>query len=356
MSAMVKVSVIIPVYNVAPYLGECLDSVLQQSLKDIEIVCVDDCSTDGSLSLLHGYVNLDSRIRLFRNEKNQGSSVTRNRGLKESCGEYVFFLDSDDVLYDNESLKELYTIAEQDDAELVSGRTVDWFPDESGKEYVVNTEVYPNQNIRRQSLSKCGLLSNNVIACNKLLRRSFLVEHAIFFDETLLKFEDNDFSCRVAVHAGTISYIAVNTYKYRQRKGSDKSKMYMKGREDAFWKCHAAKNMVSAVCNAEIGIQKIYAENIGDILRGAYRDFIRYRKDERRIEEFMMAMRDIFLVMPECVFKNLPMELQLVAFPLSREKYSQAWNMLFTYKKLRVWYYIRYLPSLFQYQLERFSL
>lgn len=114
--------------------------------------------------------------------------------------------------------------------------------------------------------------------------------------------------------------------------------------------------MVSAVYNAEIGIQKIYAENIGDILRGAYRDFIRYRKDESRIEEFMMAMRDIFLVMPEGVFKNLPMEIQLIAFPLSREKYSQAWNMLFTYKKLRVWYYIRYLPSLFQYQLERFSL
>ena len=92
---------------------------------------------------------------------------------------------------------------------------MNWFPDESGKEYVVNTAVYPDQDIRGKSLSKCGFLSNNVIACNKLLRRSFLVEHAIFFDETLLKFEDNDFSCRVAVHAKTISYLAVNTYKYR---------------------------------------------------------------------------------------------------------------------------------------------
>ena len=147
MSAMVKVSVIIPVYNVAPYLGECLDSVLQQSLKDIEIVCVDDCSTDNSSFLLKKYAESDIRIRLFYNERNRDLSFTRNRGLKESCGEYVFFLDSDDALYDNEVLKELYIIAEQDDAELVSGRTVNWFPDESGKEYVVNTAVYPDQEI-----------------------------------------------------------------------------------------------------------------------------------------------------------------------------------------------------------------
>ena len=160
-------------YNVAPYLGECLDSVLQQTLKDIEIVCVDDCSTDNSSFLLKKYAESDIRIRLFYNERNRDLSFTRNRGLKESCGEYVFFLDSDDALYDKEVLKELYTIAEQDDAELVSGRTVNWFPDESGKEYVVNTAVYPDQDIRGKSLSKCGFLSNNVIACNKLLRRSF---------------------------------------------------------------------------------------------------------------------------------------------------------------------------------------
>ena len=80
----------------------------------------------------------------------------------------------------------------------------------------------------------------------------------------------------MAVHAKTISYLAVNTYKYRQRKGSDKSKMYMKGREDAFWKCHAAKNMASAVRATEPVVQRIYAVHIGDMLRGAYRDFLRY--------------------------------------------------------------------------------
>ncbi len=196
---------------------------------------------------------------------------------------------------------------------------MNWFPDESGKEYVVNTAVYPDQDIRGKSLSKCGLFSNNVIACNKLLRRSFLVEYALFFDETLLKFEDNDFSCRVAVHAKTISYLAVNTYKYRQRKGNDKSKMYMKGREDAFWKCHAAKNHGFRRAHCRTDGSEIYADNIGDMLRGAYRDFLRYgRADE--CSEYMVALGGVFLVLPEDVLKNLTMDLQLVSAPLTAGK------------------------------------
>lgn len=350
---MVKVSVIIPVYNVAPYLGECLDSVLAQSLRDIEIICVDDCSTDDSLSLLEKYAESDSRICVFANKRNRDLSFTRNRGLKEARGEYVFFLDSDDVLHDDEVLKELYTVAKKDNAELVSGRTVDWFPDEPEREYVVNTAIYPDQNIRKQSLLICGFLSNNVIACNKLLQRSFLLNYNILFDETLRKFEDNDFSCRVAVHAKTISYIAINTYKYRQRKGNDKSKMYMKGREDALWKCHAAKNMVSAVCTAKPIVQKIYADNIGDMLRGAYRDFIRYGKADERFKDFMMALSDVFTEMPEGISMNLPMELQLLAIPLRQERYADAWAMLYMYKKMRVLYYVRYLIPVVNYQIKQ---
>ena len=230
---------------------------------------------------------------------------------------------------------------------------MNWFPDESGKEYVVNTAVYPDQDIRGKSLSRCGLFSNNVIACNKLLRRSFLVEHAIFFDETLLKFEDNDFSCRVAVHAKTISYLAVNTYKYRQRKGNDKSKMYMKGREDAFWKCHAAKNMASAVRTAEPMIQRIYADNIGDMLRGAYRDFLRYgRADE--CSEYMVALDGVFAALPEDVLENLTMDLQLVSTPLKQEKYADAWTMLYMYKKMRVLYYVRYVVPVMKHLVKGF--
>ena len=127
MSAMVKVSVIIPVYNVAPYLGECLDSVIQQSLTDIEIICIDDCSTDDSLQLLQKYAVSDSRIRILCNDKNRDVSATRNRGIREAVGKYIFFMDSDDTFFSNNALESLYDVAITDLADVVWGRTVNWY-------------------------------------------------------------------------------------------------------------------------------------------------------------------------------------------------------------------------------------
>ena len=94
---MVKVSVIIPVYNVEKYLGECLESIIDQSLEDIEIVCVNDGSTDNSLSILESYAELDNRIKIISQE-NHGLAAARNTGLKNINGDYVYFIDSDDFL------------------------------------------------------------------------------------------------------------------------------------------------------------------------------------------------------------------------------------------------------------------
>lgn len=95
---MPKISIIIPVYNAEKYLNTCLDSVLNQTEKDLEIICVDDCSTDGSLDILKAYNNKDARITLIQGLENHGVSQTRNIGLKYISGEYVCFLDSDDYL------------------------------------------------------------------------------------------------------------------------------------------------------------------------------------------------------------------------------------------------------------------
>ena len=92
---MPKVSVIIPVRNAEKYLGECLDSVLGQTLKDVEVLCVDDGSTDGSAKILSDYAAKDGRIRILR-QPASGAGVARNRGLAEARGEYLFFCDADD--------------------------------------------------------------------------------------------------------------------------------------------------------------------------------------------------------------------------------------------------------------------
>lgn len=94
----IKVSVVIPVYNVEKYLNECMDSVINQTLKEIEIICVDDGSTDSSLSILHEYAKQDSRITILTQE-NQGAGVARNTGLDIATGEYLSFLDADDFFH-----------------------------------------------------------------------------------------------------------------------------------------------------------------------------------------------------------------------------------------------------------------
>ena len=90
---MCKISVIVPVYNVAPYLPKCLDSICNQTLKDIEIICVNDCSTDSSFEILKEYSQKDSRIKLIDFKENKGVSAARNAGIKTAHGEYIGFVD-----------------------------------------------------------------------------------------------------------------------------------------------------------------------------------------------------------------------------------------------------------------------
>ena len=117
---MPKVSVIIPVYNVEKYLGECLDSVLRQTLKDIEIICVNDGSTDGSAVILAEYAQKDPRIRIIT-QPNAGLSAARNAGMDVASGKYIYFLDSDDWIVDD-AMEKCYAISERDDLDqLVFG-------------------------------------------------------------------------------------------------------------------------------------------------------------------------------------------------------------------------------------------
>lgn len=104
---MAKISVIIPIYNASQYLNKCLKSVLTQTLKDLEILCIDDGSTDDSADILQEYASKDSRIVIIKQD-NQGAGSARNRGIHTAAGEFVFFLDADDYLLDADALEALY--------------------------------------------------------------------------------------------------------------------------------------------------------------------------------------------------------------------------------------------------------
>lgn len=115
---MPKVSVILPVYNVAKYIDKCIQSLLSQTLKDIEIIFVDDCSPDNSVELIQKYQ--DPRIKIVRHEVNKYTAEARNTGIDNAMGEYIAFVDPDDYI-DKDFLLKLYTIAKKNNADIAKG-------------------------------------------------------------------------------------------------------------------------------------------------------------------------------------------------------------------------------------------
>ena len=127
---MVKVSVIIPVFNVEKYLKECIESISNQSLKDIEIICIDDGSTDNSLNILNEYADNDSRFKIILQD-NLGPGAARNEGISIAEGKYIYFMDSDDILELN-ALEDLYHLSEDKKTDFIFFKIIN-FDDETGQ-------------------------------------------------------------------------------------------------------------------------------------------------------------------------------------------------------------------------------
>ncbi|MGL6298354.1 MAG: glycosyltransferase family 2 protein [Methanobacteriaceae archaeon] len=115
----VKISTIIPVYNAEDYLEECLNSITNQTLNDIEIICVDDGSDDNSLKKIEKLAKKDNRIKIFKTDKNSGAGVARNIGLENAKGDYISFVDSDDFLFNDKVYEKLYNHAIKEDSNIL---------------------------------------------------------------------------------------------------------------------------------------------------------------------------------------------------------------------------------------------
>lgn len=115
---MSKISIIIPVYNTEKYLSECLESVINQTFTDLEIICVNDGSTDDSAAILENYKKKDERIKTIQLYENRGQSYARNRGIELSEGKYIYFLDSDDYIEEN-AMEILYNVAEKEKLDVI---------------------------------------------------------------------------------------------------------------------------------------------------------------------------------------------------------------------------------------------
>ena len=130
---MPKISILVAVYNTAAYLPQCLDSLLSQTLKDIEVICVDDASTDNSLALLYQYAEKDNRVKVFALKENCGQAHARNVGLSHATGDYIGFVDSDDWL--SQDALEKVCESFRDDVDSVLFRLLYAYTDGSMKDY-----------------------------------------------------------------------------------------------------------------------------------------------------------------------------------------------------------------------------
>ena len=182
---MIKVSVIIPVYNVEKYLRQCLDSVIGQTLQEIEIICVDDGSTDRSLEILKEYTEIDSRVQILT-QQNAGAGAARNNGMRHATGKYLSFLDADDF-FDRKMLEYAYEKAESESADISVYKCDMYYTDR--KEYVPANWVLKEKNLPPFPTFSFRQISGNVFmtfmgwAWDKLFLKDFVDKYHLEFQE-----------------------------------------------------------------------------------------------------------------------------------------------------------------------------
>lgn len=244
------VSIIIPVYNTEPYLEDAIGSIMSQTLNNIEIICIDDGSTDQSLETLNFLSQSDSRIKVLHKE-NGGQSSARNLGLEVAQGKYIYFFDSDDFLKPT-SLDQLVNTAESDRVDIVffDGETIYDTP-QLAQEYPQFAGLYTrHSSYLSPSSGETMFIEMNkkneylVQPCLMFFKRAFIEEHELRFEEGIVH-EDNIFIAVALLRAKRVSRLAKSLFQRRIRQGStmtsrDKVKDYT-----AFFTCSVRLYMLA---------------------------------------------------------------------------------------------------------------
>ncbi|MFS0559814.1 glycosyltransferase family 2 protein [Terribacillus sp. 179-K 1B1 HS] len=212
-----KVTIIVPMYNVEAYIEEAIDSVIGQSIfHEVELIIIDDCSTDLSFQLAEQKSKqYPTNINLFQQSVNRGVSASRNMGLKHASGEYVFFLDSDDVL-PSYAIEKMYNAATRSNADLITAPF----------QHLIDGELVPLKMMKISPLSKEGFINleeepqilYSIWSCGKLYKKSLL--RGLRYPEDINFGEDQPFTITSMLRAKKIYNVADATYYVRPRPGS----------------------------------------------------------------------------------------------------------------------------------------
>ena len=229
MNNEIKVTVIMPIYNAYDYLRPALDTVVDQTLKEIEIICIDDGSTDKSLAIIKEYQERDDRIRIVT-ENNAGVSTARNKGIIRARGEFIIFLDGDDF-YEPDLIEKLYNIAVRDELDIAACK-YDIYNNKQSRFTAATMEEH-NDLVLKGIVSK-NEIPDLILQCmtgyvwNKMFRTSFIREKGLMFAPELYVFEDVHFVCTALAYANRIHGVDEVLVHHRVYSDQSRAKLFKK--------------------------------------------------------------------------------------------------------------------------------
>lgn len=214
------ISVVMPVYNAQDYLADSIESVLNQSFRDLELIVVDDCSSDKSCEVCKTYVEQDERVRLIQLKENIGAGMARNRGIQAASGRYLAFMDADDTI-EPELYKKAIQASENGQIDMVVWGATERFYDTAGN-VVSDNPIMPERGTwkeEREIAYEALMLEKKTLLgyqWNKFYRRAIAEEYAIRFEEAVL-YEDFFFTMRMLEHSESLAAIEAAGYVYNKR-------------------------------------------------------------------------------------------------------------------------------------------
>ena len=213
-----KVSVIIPAYNVEKYLSKSLDSVINQVYKNLEIIVIDDASTDNTKNIIMKYAKKDNRIIPFYQTVNKGVSTARNIGLKAATGDYIIFVDSDDFLT-KDAIRRMIDVALEYNSDFIDSYHLLYLYKKNGKVVSFTEKKLPKEKLILGSLDNdIRILDMYTYVTGKLIKKDLLKD--LYFDESLSRYEDMVFEHELKLRVKNYVFLNKIVYYYYQREDS----------------------------------------------------------------------------------------------------------------------------------------
>lgn len=316
---MPKISVIIPCFNAERFLKECLESLLNQSFKDIEVITINDGSSDDTLKILNKFASIDNRLVII-DQKNSGASAARNAGIKLAKGEYLAFLDSDDFAA-KDSLSKFYEAAKKYDADTVFG---DFNTYKDGYTTKVNNYICEGGLLDKESflfdyftIDKAKSIFPTM--CAKLIKTSLIKENNLLFLEDIFIAEDSNLSAKILWLSQKIVKINESVYSYRVGLNNSSKSMKFKNFED--------------VRKCELDLREFFAK------------FEKTKKQEEYLECYFLHLHyDAALSIEPYSFKEYQKALKFACADIKSAFKSKGFKYLSL--KLKILYYLyRFFPN-----------